>query len=80
MQQVLSVLDEKSEPDHRQRVYYKMSEAHSAGRIEWAGDYFSIRWYKKGMGHLTFSRLDLVDLMNLILAKHYSNALAGDRR
>ncbi|ONZ24329.1 hypothetical protein A8F44_22135, partial [Burkholderia cenocepacia] len=39
-----------------------------------------LRWFKNGNGHLTFKRADLVDRMNLILAKHYPNALASEAR
>jgi hypothetical protein len=77
---VFSVLDGKPEPDHRTGMYRQLSEQRRGGNSEWTGDYFALRWFKKGTGHLTFRRLDLVDKMNLILAKHYPNALASDMR
>lgn len=38
-------------------------------------DYLHLRWFKNGNGHITFKRPDLVEQMNLILAKHYPHAL-----
>ncbi len=35
------------------------------------GLYFSVRVFKKGSAHITFKRLDLVDKLNDIVAKHY---------
>lgn len=44
------------------------------------GAYFDMKWFLEGTGHIVFNRLDLVDKMNLILAKHYPNALAHEVR
>ncbi|MFS3643827.1 DUF4942 domain-containing protein, partial [Escherichia coli] len=38
---------------------------------------FTIRYFQKGSGHITFKRLDLVDKMNDIVAKHYPSALSA---
>ncbi|QFY45024.1 DUF4942 domain-containing protein [Candidatus Methylospira mobilis] len=73
---VFHVLDGKPEPDHRQGIYYmvaNMINDHTA----WIGDYFSLKWFKNGNAHLNFTRPDLVDQMNRILAKHYPDALAA---
>jgi len=78
---VLSVLDGKPEPDYRHGTYQRMIEARwprESKDIEL--DYFSVRGFKNGNGHLTFSRQDLVDRMNAILAKHYPGALLGPGR
>lgn len=40
---------------------------------------FTVRGFKNGNAHLTFTRLDLVDKMNAIIAKHYPNALPPAR-
>jgi hypothetical protein len=77
---VFCVFDGKPEPDHRQGIYYALSAAEKNGIRQWEGDYFKIRWYKNGNGHLTFKRLDLVQQMNCILARHYPNALAAEIR
>ncbi|MEX3919395.1 DUF4942 domain-containing protein [Paraburkholderia sp. BR10872] len=77
---VFSVLDGKPEPDHRHGAYYLISDARRERQTEAANSYFHLRWYRNGNGHLTFSRTDLVDQMNRILAKHYPNALASEAR
>ncbi|MCC8463084.1 DUF4942 domain-containing protein [Photorhabdus bodei] len=38
-------------------------------------DLFIIRYFQKGSGHITFKRLDLVERMNDIIAKHYPGML-----
>lgn len=41
------------------------------------GDLFAIRYFQKGSGHITFKRLDLVEKMNYIVAKHYPGMLSA---
>ena len=77
---VMHVLDGKPEPEHRQGAYRRMSDARwprQAKDIDL--DYFSVRGFKNGNGHLTFQRPELVDRMNAILAKHYPGALPASR-
>ncbi|CAJ5327559.1 methyltransferase domain protein [Burkholderia pseudomallei] len=74
------VLDGKPEPDHRHGAHCLVSDARQARCMEAGNDYFHLRWFKNGNGHLTFLRPDLVDRMNRILAKHYPNALASEAR
>jgi len=38
-----------------------------------------IRTFKNGNGHATFTRPDLVERMNLIIAKHYPGALPAPK-
>jgi len=38
-------------------------------------EYFTIRAYKKGSAHITFTRPDLVEKVNDIIARHYPGAL-----
>lgn len=81
---VMSVLDGKPEPDHRQGVYSQMSAAgvtgcygNRIGRVE--NDWLIIKTFKNGNGHIEFKRLDLIDKMNLIIAKHYPGALPAPK-
>jgi hypothetical protein len=77
---VLSVLDGKPEPDYRHSTLRRMSEASwPREHQDIVLDYFSVRGFKNGNGHLTFSRPDLVDRMNAILAKHHPGALPASR-
>jgi hypothetical protein len=43
-----------------------------------ACDYFTIRAFKKGTAHITFTRPELVDQINDIVARHYPGALPPD--
>lgn len=77
---VFCVLDGKPEPDHRHGAYALVWNARHERRTEAENDYLHLRWFKNGNGHLTFKRLDLVEKINVILAKHYPNALASEVR
>jgi hypothetical protein len=73
---VMSVLDGKPEPDYRQRSYTRLCEQGWPKTSQVADlGYLSLRGFKNGNGHVTFVRLDLVDKLNEILAKHHPNAL-----
>jgi hypothetical protein len=76
---VFHVLDGKPEPDHRHGMYGTLNTALHAHETTWTGEFFSLRWFRKGSGHLTFTRPDLVDELNRILARHFPNALAAPR-
>ena len=76
---VMSVLAGVREPDHRQGMWSALCVAEREGKREWEGEYFSVRWFLKGTGHVAFKRMDLVDRMNDILAKHYPRALDAPR-
>ncbi|KAE8758410.1 DUF4942 domain-containing protein [Paraburkholderia madseniana] len=77
---VFCVLDGKPEPDHRHGAYCFISEARQARQTQAENAYFHLRWFANGNGHVTFKRPELVEKMNLILAKHYPNALASEAR
>lgn len=76
---VCHVLDGQPEPDHRHGMYRTLSAALHAHATTWSGPYFSLRWFRKGSGHLTFTRPDMVDELNRILARHFPNALPAPR-
>jgi len=38
-------------------------------------EFFSIRYYQKGTAHLVFKRLELIERMNDIIAKHFPGML-----
>lgn len=44
---------------------------------EYEDEFFSVRYFQKGTGHLIFKRPDLIDQMNGIIAKHSSGMLAA---
>lgn len=73
---VMSILDGKPEPDHRNGAYPRLSAAGfpQCGEVD-LGGYVKVRGYKNGNGHAFFMRPDLVDRMNAILARHHPDAL-----
>ena len=77
---VLHVLDGKPEPDRRDGFYRTIHSAQLEKRMGWEGEYFSLKWFRKGSGHLTFKRKDLVDQVNKIVARHFPNALPAPRQ
>lgn len=81
MVRVFHVMDGKPEPDHRQGTYSKLFAAGlnygKTGRLD--AEYYSLRTFKNQNAHVTFKRMDLVEQMNRILAKHFPNALAAPK-
>jgi hypothetical protein len=77
---VFSIVDGKPEPDHRGGVYSLISQAEHARAFEAEHEYFHVRWFLKGTGHITFKRLDLVERLNDIISRHYPGALPDGRR
>lgn len=89
LERCMYILDGKPEPDHRLGIVQKCGEVQRTrmgyhreknkpfeipDRIA-EDDYFRVKWYKNGNGHFYFKRPDLLDKMNLIIAKHYPSAL-----
>ena len=76
---VFSVLDGKPEPDFRRGWYGRISDCRTTSDPDAEDAYMSIRSFRNGNGHVTFKRPDLVDKMNLIIAKHYPGALPAPK-
>lgn len=74
---VFCVLEGKPEPDHRQGMYAQIGDHRHERFLD--HEYFTLKWFKNGNGHLTFKRLDLVDELNAIIARRYPGALPHDR-
>jgi hypothetical protein len=68
---VFAVADGKPEPDHRDSPFRDQIELRTVHRF----DYFELRAFKKGSLHVTFTRPDLVDALNEIIARHHPDAL-----
>jgi hypothetical protein len=74
---VMLVMDGKPEPDHREGAFHALTKAkwpEVSNTAELHG-MVSIRGFKNGNAHITFLRPDLVDKLNVIVAKHFPNAL-----
>lgn len=81
LMRVMSIMDGQPAPDHRYGFYSHISDANREKKTTFENEYLAIKWFKKaGTGHVTFKRLDLVEKLNKILAKHFPNAIASDLR
>lgn len=74
---VFSLLDGKPEPDHRTGMYSLIGYGNNVRTIE--TEYMTVKTFKNSNGHITFKRLDLVESMNKIIAKHYPGALPAPK-
>jgi hypothetical protein len=79
MERMLFLLDGKPIPDNRGDVTTRLMEhiRDHPGVQSYEDDFFRIRYFQKGTAHLIFKRLDLVEKMNDIIAKHYPGMLAA---
>lgn len=76
---VMSVLDGKPEPDHRNGWNQRLSRAKTTADPDPEDDFMRVRCFRNGNGHVTFKRPDLVDAMNRIIAKHFPGALPAPK-
>ncbi|WP_154918220.1 DUF4942 domain-containing protein [Klebsiella michiganensis] len=77
LERMLSLLDGKTIPDNRHDVSIRFMDfvRDNPHQQVFEDDLFTIRYFQKGSGHITFKRLDLVEKMNDIVAKHYPGML-----
>lgn len=75
---VLSVLDGKPEPDHREGWHSRLNQVRTTADRHAETRYMQVKCFRNGNAHLLFKRMDLVEKMNQILAKHYPGALPFD--
>ncbi len=78
LERILSILDGKLATDHRNSISERLSghiRANPSKSAVFVDEYFSIRYFKKRSGHLTFKRPELIDKLNDILTKYYPAAL-----
>ncbi|WP_313473185.1 DUF4942 domain-containing protein [Rouxiella badensis] len=78
LERMLFLLDGKPIPDNRSDITTQLM-AHirdNPDKDVYEDDFFRIRYFQKGTAHLTFKRLELVERMNDIIAKHYPGMLA----
>lgn len=78
LERMLFLLDGKPMPDNRSDITTRLM-AHirdNPDKDVYEDGFFRIRYFQKGTAHLTFKRLDLVEKMNDIIAKHYPRLLS----
>ncbi|HID9103467.1 DUF4942 domain-containing protein [Klebsiella quasipneumoniae] len=78
LERMLFLLDGKPIPDNLGDISIRLMEHIRANPAKnaYEDEYFSIRYFQKGTAHLTFKRLELIEMMNDIIAKHYPGVLA----
>lgn len=77
LERMLFLLSGKSIPDNRSDITTRLM-AHIRNNPDkdvYEDELFRVRYFQKGTAHLTFKRLDLVEKMNDIIAKHYLGML-----
>ncbi|MCW7764558.1 DUF4942 domain-containing protein [Photorhabdus luminescens] len=77
LERIFNILDGINFKNHRNSIGILFYEhlRNSKEATEYKGDYFNIRYFKKGTGHILFNRLDLLEKLNDIIVRHYPNAL-----
>lgn len=78
LERMLFLLDGKPIPDNRGDISTRLMEhiRDNSAKEVYEDEFFSIRYFQKGTVHLIFKRLELVERMNDIIAKHYPGMLA----
>ncbi|MFN4527310.1 DUF4942 domain-containing protein [Klebsiella michiganensis] len=79
LERMLFLLDGKPIPDNRDDITTRLMEhiRENPAKSDYEDEFFSIRYFQKGTAHLTFKRLELIERMNDIIAKHYPRMLAA---
>lgn len=79
LERMLMLLDGKPVPDNRADITRHLGDHIHENRYSnrYEDEMFSIKYFQKGTAHITFKRLDLVERMNDIIARHYPEALAA---
>lgn len=72
------VLEGRNVPDYRVSDGARLDEFFSANGFNgeiFEGDYFTVRYFKKGSAHITFKRPELVEQLNDLVASQYPGML-----
>ena len=75
LDRVFHKLAKLPEPDHRNGWYHRLSEAQQQKLQIADGPFFSVKFFKKGSGHVLFKDMDGVAKLNSILSRHHPDAL-----
>lgn len=75
----MHLMDQQPIP-HANKVRSAILSALPQGKTgAYEDEYLHLRWFKNGNGHLTFKRLDLIEALNQMIAKHRANTLPEPR-
>lgn len=71
------ILDGQPIPDNHEDVTCRLGDHIYAKRncTNYEDEMYTIKYLQKGTAYITFKRLELVDKLNDIIAKHYPNML-----
>ncbi|EOV7882100.1 TPA: DUF4942 domain-containing protein [Yersinia enterocolitica] len=80
LERMLFLLDGKPIPDNRGDITIRLMDhiKDNPSTDVYEDEFFRIRYFQKGTAHLTFKRLELIERMNDIIAKHYPGMLAAE--
>ncbi|BBV18901.1 DUF4942 domain-containing protein [Citrobacter freundii] len=78
LERMLMILDGKPIPDSRADVTRRLGDHIHDNRhsTHYEDEMFAIKYFQKGTAHIIFKRLELVDKLNEIIARHYPGLLA----
>lgn len=79
LERMLFLLDGKPIPENRSYISTRLMEhiRDNPAKDVYEDEFFRIRYYQKGTAHLAFKRLELIERMNDIIAKHFPGMLAS---
>lgn len=78
LEKMFCLLDKKNVPDHRTGAgeqFYQFTQTNQWNGEKFEHEYFSVKYFQVGTGHLQFKRPDLVEKLNTIISRHFENAL-----
>ncbi|WP_105628777.1 DUF4942 domain-containing protein [Cronobacter sakazakii] len=77
LERMFYLLDGKTIPDNRHDISIRFMDfvRDNPHQQIFEDELLTIRYFQKGSGHITFKRLDLVEKMNDIVAKHFPGML-----
>ncbi len=77
LERMLYLFSGKPIPDNRENIIIRLDDHIRSvqGKACYEDEMFNIRYFKKGSAHITFRKPELVDRLNDIIARHYSEML-----
>ncbi|HFV5844304.1 TPA: DUF4942 domain-containing protein [Escherichia coli] len=79
LERMLHLLSGKPIPDNRENITIRLDGHIQSvqGKERYEDEMFIIKYFKKGSAHITFKRLELIDRINDIIAKHFLSVLSA---
>ncbi|WP_042092280.1 DUF4942 domain-containing protein, partial [Escherichia coli] len=79
LERMLHLLSGKPIPDNRGNITINLDDHIRSvqGKERYEDEMFIIKYFKKGSAHITFKRLELIDRINDIIARHFPSVLSA---